>query len=267
MQRAAVRTSGLWSPRTLGVSLTLLLALLLFGCGGGQQQEGAQQQEEAGQQQQEEAGEQGADTGQGGDQPPSDDQAQESGQTQEGGQTQESAQTGDEPLTAAGEPAEIRDGVWTVGDGGEVEFNFRNGALEFVDARPNSGWQVEVDDQSSDEIEVYFRQDNVEWKIEIETDDSNTAEIEIDQEIRGARDGVYEVGNAGEVEFTNEGGRLTLVDARANEGWNVVIDEEDADEIEVDFTRENVRWDFDAEIDDGRLDVDIQQDITGPIPN
>jgi hypothetical protein len=111
---------------------------------------------------------------------------------------------------------------------------------------------------------VDFERGNVDWQIEVETQDS---EIEIDQTIEPAEPGAYEIADAGTVEIATEGRSLSLVDASANEGWNVSVDEETAEKIEVDFVRNGVRWDFDAELDDGELEVEVDQDITGPLPN
>lgn len=255
--------------RRLTLPAVLVLMLALSACGGAEQGSGGEEQNG----QQEPAEEQPAE-----EEPaeqetePAAETAEETQAAQETAdeQPEEAAQTGeagdqDAPVTAAGEPAGIRDGVWTVGDAGEVEFSFENGALELIDARSNPLWGVEIDEQSPDEIEVDFESGNVEWEMEIEVE-GNEAEIEIDQDIDPAEPGTYQVGDAGEVEFQSGAEGLVLVDARANEGWDVVVDEQDAEEIEVEFTRGNVEWDFDAELDDGELDVEIDQEITGPIP-
>lgn len=170
------------------------------------------------------------------------------------------------PVTAAGEPAEVRDGVWAVGDAGEVEFAVENGSLSLVGARPNDGWRMDIDEDAPDEIEVDFERGNVEWEIEIETS-GNRLEVEIDQDIDPAEPGAYEIGNAGVVEIALDAAGLSLVEAAPNDGWNFVIDEESSEEIEVEFTSGEVKWDFDAEFDDGVLDIEIDQEIVGPIPN
>jgi frataxin-like iron-binding protein CyaY len=186
----------------------------------------------------------------------------------------EGGASGDEaaeaPVTAAGEPAEVRDGVWAVGNAGEVEFAVEDGALELADARPNDGWRMDIDEQAPDEIEVDFERGNVEWEIEIEIS-GNELEIEIDQDIEPAQAGAYEIGNAGVVEISLDDTGLGLADVSANEGWDFVVDEETPEEIEVEFTttsgESTIKWDFDAELDDGVLDIEIDQEITGPIPD
>ncbi|HSK90902.1 MAG TPA: hypothetical protein VK875_06290 [Euzebyales bacterium] len=81
-------------------------------------------------------------------------------------------------------------------------------------------------------------------------------------ELRVARAGRWPVGNAGSVAFDVVDGRLVLGDVQAAEGWDAVTEEDDGDEIEVDFRRDAVRWEFEVEIDDGRLEVEIRQDHT-----
>lgn len=72
---------------------------------------------------------------------------------------------------------------------------------------------------------------------------------------------VYEVGNAGEVEFRFADGRLELIEVRPNEGWNYEIDEDGPEEIDVDFRRGNEEWEFEAEVEDGQLQIEIDRDI------
>ncbi len=92
---------------------------------------------------------------------PEEDEGQAGGEAEEpaGG---EAAAGQSPPVTAAGEPAELRDGVWTVGDAGEVEFALENGVLSLVDVRPATGWAVEIDEEAADEIEVEFEQNATE---------------------------------------------------------------------------------------------------------
>ena len=55
------------------------------------------------------------------------------------------------------------------------------------------------------------------------------------------RDGVWEVEDAGEVDFRFENGSLALDSVRPNPGRNVEVAEEAPDEIEVGFARGNLR--------------------------
>lgn len=77
----------------------------------------------------------------------------------------------------------------------------------------------------------------------------------------GAGNEVYAVGDAGEVELRVEDGGLVLVEVRPNEGWDFEIDDEERDEIDIDFRRGNEEWEFEVELDDGELEVEIDRDI------
>ncbi|WP_165403810.1 hypothetical protein [Egicoccus halophilus] len=52
------------------------------------------------------------------------------------------------------------------------------------------------------------------------------------------------------------------------DGWRayVDVDVDDRDEVEVDFARDGERWDFEVEIDDGRLELEIDYRVVGPLP-
>lgn len=76
------------------------------------------------------------------------------------------------------------------------------------------------------------------------------------------RDGVWAVGPAGSVEFRVTGSdTLELVGAEANEGWQLGEREIESDEIDTDFRRGPVDFTFEAEIDEGVLEIEIDQDI------
>jgi len=57
--------------------------------------------------------------------------------------------------------------------------------------------------------------------------------------------------------------RLLLTEVRPNEGWNVNTREEETDEIEAEFGRGNIRWKFEAKLDDGETEVYVVQKRTG----
>lgn len=67
------------------------------------------------------------------------------------------------------------------------------------------------------------------------------------------RDGTYAVGDGGEVEFERTDQGLRLVEARPNPGWTTEINDRGPEDIDVEFRRDNVEWQFDAEIDDGGI--------------
>ncbi|WP_380165060.1 hypothetical protein [Jannaschia sp. R86511] len=76
-----------------------------------------------------------------------------------------------------------------------------------------------------------------------------------------AADGVYTVYEAGTATVTREGDRLVLGDVVAADGWTPRVDTEDADEVEVDFRRDDrTVLDLEVEIDDGRVEVQVCAD-------
>ena len=79
-----------------------------------------------------------------------------------------------------------------------------------------------------------------------------------------AADNVFRVSDAGEVELAVDGNRLVLVDVRPNDGWSHRIDENDDDEIEIDFRDNGREIDFEAELDDGWLKIDVCDTVVDP---
>lgn len=76
------------------------------------------------------------------------------------------------------------------------------------------------------------------------------------------RDGVWGVGPAGEVEFRVTGSdTLELVEVRVNDGWEITGQESDSDSIDVDYRQGPVDYQIEVEIDDGVLEIEIDQDI------
>lgn len=76
------------------------------------------------------------------------------------------------------------------------------------------------------------------------------------------RDGVWAVGPAGEVEFRVTGpDALELVDAPASSGWSITEQEVESDKIEIDFRSGEVQYTFEVQMEDGVLEIEIDQDI------
>ena len=61
----------------------------------------------------------------------------------------------------------------------------------------------------------------------------------------------FAVGDAGTVTVRREGDRLVLGEVRPAEGWQHEVTSEQADEVEVEFTRGTEELDLDVEIEDG----------------
>jgi len=161
----------------------------------------------------------------------------------------------------------VRDGTFRVDQAGTVEFQVSNDALDLRDVSPSSGWRQQIAAQSSDDIEVHFLKGNVDWKFEVEID-SNSMDISKEQDISQAKGGAYKVGDAGEVRFRSDGSSLTLVNVQTNTGWKATKHEVSSDDIEIDFRQGRAKAEFGAELDDrGRLSLEINQKLKGPIPS
>lgn len=172
----------------------------------------------------------------------------------------------DDAGSAGGAVDELRDGTWEVGDAGEVEFALADGSLSLIEVRPAEGWQDRVSDESSDEVEVYFAQGNIEWEFEVELG-AGSMEISKELEIDQAESGTYDVGSAAEVEIEIDGTTVTLVDVRPAEGWEITKRDESSDEIELDFANDDGGTaEFEAEVEVDGIELEIEQKLTGPIP-
>jgi virulence-associated protein VagC len=171
---------------------------------------------------------------------------------------------------------------FTVRDAGEVEIERDGDRLILIEARPNPGWELEAedeedeededdeeeeeeedeDDDDDEEIEVTFVQGDREVEFEAEIDDGRLA-IEIEETWRGIDPGSFTVADAGEVEIRRDGDRLIMVGVIANEGWDFEVEHEDdeddsGDTVEFSFVSGDREAEFEAKIEDGVLEVEIE---------
>jgi hypothetical protein len=75
-----------------------------------------------------------------------------------------------------------------------------------------------------------------------------------------APDGFYRVFEAGSAVVTRDGDQLVLGEITPSEGWEARVDDQDDDEIEIEFFRGNEELDLEIEIDDGRVEVEVCAD-------
>ena len=59
--------------------------------------------------------------------------------------------------------------------------------------------------------------------------------------------------------------RPTLVQTRATGDWGADVVGRDGDEVEVRFERQDERWKLEADLDDGRLEVETSRKTTVPV--
>lgn len=159
----------------------------------------------------------------------------------------------------------LSDGVWEVGEAGTVEFAVGPEGLELIEVVANDGWSYSIDVEVAREIEVDFEQGPREYEIEIEYE-NGILEIEIDLDIDPAEPGTFELGPAGTATLSVSGGTVTLDDLTVSDGWSVTEQDTSDGEVEVELRRDNVRWELDAEVDDGVLEVEIDFEIEGRFP-
>lgn len=160
---------------------------------------------------------------------------------------------------------ELIDGVWEIDDAGVVDFTVGDNGLELGEVVSYEDWEVRVTEEDPDEIEVEFRRAERRYVFEVEYD-GRILEIEQDLDIAPAEPGRFEIGGAAVATIAVEGNSVILTDLEVADGWTVTDQDESDGEVEVDLRRDNVDWTFEAEIDDGELEVAIDFKIEGAFP-
>lgn len=160
---------------------------------------------------------------------------------------------------------ELVDGVWEIDDAGVVEFSVVDNGLELGEVVAYEDWEFRVTEEESDEIEVEFRRAEHRYAFEVEYDDG-VLQIEQDLDIDPAEPGTFEIGPVGVATIAVEGGTVSLTDLEVVDEWDVAEREESDDEVEIELRRDNVKWSFEAELDNGRLEVQIDFEIEGRFP-
>ena len=71
----------------------------------------------------------------------------------------------------------------------------------------------------------------------------------------------YEISGVGTVTIAISSGDLVLVDVNAP-GWAIEVDKAESDKIEVEFKKGSAEAEFEAEIEHGQLDIEIETDFS-----
>jgi hypothetical protein len=71
----------------------------------------------------------------------------------------------------------------------------------------------------------------------------------------------YEISGVGTVTIAISSGDLVLVDVSAP-GWSIEVDKAESDKIEVEFRKGSAEAEFEAEIEHGQLDIEIETDFS-----
>lgn len=126
-----------------------------------------------------------------------------------------------------------------------------------------TGWQQAGEPREGAELRIDFTgPDDRQVRFEAEVEADGTLDIDT-EERRAAADGTATIDlpdSAGNATFTAARGRITLDGVTPADGWEARERERDDDSFEVDFVNaeQQVKVELSVEIDDGRLEVDIE---------
>ena len=171
------------------------------------------------------------------------------------------------PAASAGAGQPVADGTYTYQavDAGMVSLTVAGSELSLGSVTPAEGWQhtEDVDDDGDDrDVEIDFTNGDVGIDFDAELDDQ-TLDVDIDLE-GPAADGsyTYPVGDAGTVTVDVSGMDVTLAETSLADGWEVT-ERESGGEVELDIVNaaSSTSIDLDADIDDGRMDVNIEIEV------
>ncbi|HET8594947.1 MAG TPA: hypothetical protein VFM07_06845, partial [Intrasporangium sp.] len=162
---------------------------------------------------------------------------------------------------------EIRDGVWDVGDAGQVQFSVRQGQLRLMSSTPASGWQkAQPPVQQPNAIEVDFTQGtDTTWTFRAQLSGSQL-QITKQLTILKAADGSYPVGGAGSVSFIGSGSQLKLTNVSPEAGWSVAQQQSSPTSIVVSFKQGAGTAQFTATTSGTDVTVTTSQQLSGPVP-
>ncbi len=90
------------------------------------------------------------------------------------------------------------------------------------------------------------------------TSTSNSTSTTVEEEFTTSSGGTFKVADGVTVTVDLQGGALVLVDVSAP-GWAVEIKDRESDRIRIRFEKSGARAEFEAELDDGRLEVEIER--------
>lgn len=166
------------------------------------------------------------------------------------------------PATADASPSS---GVSSFGAGpaGTVTLLVEDRTLTLDGVVLATGWQQAGEPREGAELRIDFTgPDDRQVRFEAEVEADGTLDIDT-EERRAAADGTATIDlpeSAGNATFTAVGGRITLDGVIPADGWDARERERDDDSFEVDFVNadQRVKVELSVEIDDGRLEVDIE---------
>lgn len=162
---------------------------------------------------------------------------------------------------------EIRDGVWDVGDAGQVQFLVSQDQLQLMSTTPASGWQkAQPPVQQPNEIEVALSQGlGTTWTFRVQLSGSQM-QITKQETIAKAADGSYPVGAAGSVDFISSGSQLKLTNVAPEGGWSVTQQQSSPTSINVSFKQGAGAAQFTALMSGTDVSITTSQQLSGAVP-
>lgn len=147
-----------------------------------------------------------------------------------------------------------------VRDAGDVVVDMSPESVSLVEIRPAPGWSHTLEEQDPDELEVRFTSGAARIDFEVEREHGHT-ELAVCSRL-GGRVRPYDVGDAGQVTFSADGDELLLGEVTPAAGWTAEVISDRGEELEVEFRSDRRTMDFEAELDDGDLEVEVCQEAT-----
>jgi hypothetical protein len=169
------------------------------------------------------------------------------------------------PLGEVVDASVAEPGTWQVGEAGTVTFAIDGGALRLEEVVAADGWQITEQDANDDDLEIEFARSSERYLFEVELDDGTRLAVRIEHDLERVPGGTYALGDAGAVEVRLANGRLVVERVTVADGWQVVAEEREGDELELDLVRGDQRWHVEIEVDDEDLDVEIVYEVRGTV--
>ena len=179
--------------------------------------------------------------------------------------------------------------MYQVGVAGTVTISSSGSTLAIVSVDPTAGWSEEIEVGSGGEVEADFRDGTrrIQFNAELEdgqikvrvregaddngsgstvttvaTDSPAPASSTLSAAI-GAETTMYQVGVAGTVTISSSGSTLAIVSVDPAAGWSEEIEVGSGGEVEADFRDGNGRVQFNAELEDGQIEVRVRERADG----
>lgn len=173
------------------------------------------------------------------------------------------AQTPAAPAPVAGAPSAI-DGRYEIaaGEASLVRLEVAGTALTVLDNAPAADWQLVEDNRDYDSVDLTYLRGADVVELDAEIDDGRF-ETDLHMESPPVAGPVtHQVSDAGSVTVEVVDDRVVLVGQEAAAGWVATVDERELaeGEVEIRFRSEatpGAVTDFDATMDDGRLEIGI----------